>query len=903
MNNTKSTLTVVIGDATRPKIEKIKDFKTSFFQDSYQKAFTLVSDIVSNFNEEKDENTRNDYYQQIRNNIIAFAGDRGSGKTSCLQTVYQVLGCYDNTSLKYIVDLFENEFKEKIRKNFDDVTFQTLPTIDPSYFEENSNILEIVLANMFSTFKEHASKTQASNNNESYLEKKRNLVTCFQKAKDTLDTINNEEIKSSNDSIEKLSALSAGINMKQQMTDLVEKYLEYFEKNDYINKRNHKILLIAIDDMDIQTEHAFKMVEQIRKYLIIKNVIILVGVKLTQLTDIIKQAYYENYKTIIDKQSLSDTVEDMAGRYMSKLIPYNHRIFLPDLEIELNRPIKIDTEYFDRIDMAVLHLIYRKTRYMFYNSDTGTSLVVPRNLRDLLNLCSLLYGMKTIYKDKENKDDENKNKDKEDKVEDYITLIQKNRIQFRKYFIESWCYEHLDSEKYMFIQEVMSSSIENINKKIIDYLGDICEQNKVFIDRRLCHINNRVYNVSLADVDYFLDKIDCIGNKPIISYFVFALRSIYSMLLYETFEKDDIDSQYRDEQFEIRLGINKENHKNISKALRRENKLLTYSNYERLLGGELLLIENAFNRPPKSDGEQIQMVGVRDNKLVVISQRDELQVSNLIHHHNIDIGLLKQVYQYAIYQPNTLNINDVIEKTFPRDLAFNICEFFLLTTYSTKSNANYRQDKHCYYDNFPDEILWKSNPEADNIAIYNSPSILFNIVKYYNYYKQFKRLPYNNTNSFLIFWNFMSDKYFKQSLIRKMLYFNLENTQNKNEDTKFQNKNIEQIFVRNLEMLENLHDYLPYTGKQNLSQNDKIWEIITFFFNKFSEFEFYLYPKEKNGESKIVSFNVFKEVCSFFNELEKDYNETAKEYFMKIFNPIQKEDKNSTKQQAKVGNK
>ena len=45
MNTTKNTLTVRIGDSTRPKVEKIEDLRESFFHDVYQKAFSLVDDM------------------------------------------------------------------------------------------------------------------------------------------------------------------------------------------------------------------------------------------------------------------------------------------------------------------------------------------------------------------------------------------------------------------------------------------------------------------------------------------------------------------------------------------------------------------------------------------------------------------------------------------------------------------------------------------------------------------------------------------------------------------------------------------------------------------------------------------------------------------------------------------
>lgn len=77
-------LIFIKGDETRPKIENLNDSETlneSIFADIYTRAFRLIDEIA---NQPSDNN---EPHSRERNNIVAFIGERGSGKTSCLRSL------------------------------------------------------------------------------------------------------------------------------------------------------------------------------------------------------------------------------------------------------------------------------------------------------------------------------------------------------------------------------------------------------------------------------------------------------------------------------------------------------------------------------------------------------------------------------------------------------------------------------------------------------------------------------------------------------------------------------------------------------------------------------------------------------------------------------------------------
>ena len=79
------TFTYVVGDEIKPKIELPETLKTSLFSNIYKKSFSLINRIT----EQVKSNKNTFKYIENSNNIIAFVGDRGAGKTSIMMSFYQ----------------------------------------------------------------------------------------------------------------------------------------------------------------------------------------------------------------------------------------------------------------------------------------------------------------------------------------------------------------------------------------------------------------------------------------------------------------------------------------------------------------------------------------------------------------------------------------------------------------------------------------------------------------------------------------------------------------------------------------------------------------------------------------------------------------------------------------------
>lgn len=190
-------------------------------------------------------------------------------------------------------------------------------------------------------------------------------------------------------------------------------------------------MVISIDDIDLNIKGAYEMVEQIRKYLLSEQCILFVSLHINQLINVVA--------TYLDKEDSPYNrleTEDMATKYVTKLIPLDNRVIMPKTYDFCDKRLQIYKKHedlapstiYNSVKEAVVQLIYNKTRYLFYNSKGGVSPIVPNNLRSLRHLIGLLYNMENFVDN---------------------ATSEANKHAFKAYFFQTWIYQ-LDKEDQKF---------------------------------------------------------------------------------------------------------------------------------------------------------------------------------------------------------------------------------------------------------------------------------------------------------------------------------------------------------------------------------------------------------------------------------------------------------------------
>ena len=302
-------ITVKVNEEFR--IKMITDFtQNEFFYNAFVKAKNELECIVKDTTTYHD--SPNDTMFDFSNNIIAFSGDRGQGKSSAMLSFSNVLSnCKSSSSKDFLGEL--------LSKN----NYIVLDRIDPTKFENNDNILLIILAKIFNKFCDLWKNSDKTN-----MVQYSNLLEQFQLCYDEIMTIKNieEHEYAIGNALEKLGRIGDSGNLKKDLWKLLQDFFA-FENNCTLKptNRSNNYLVIQMDDTDLNAEKAYTIVEDIRKYFMIPNVIILMAIDINQLTKAIEQYFISNYERY-NKHYANEFVEEhrqIAVKYIDKLIYFH----------------------------------------------------------------------------------------------------------------------------------------------------------------------------------------------------------------------------------------------------------------------------------------------------------------------------------------------------------------------------------------------------------------------------------------------------------------------------------------------------------------------------------------------------------------------------------------------------
>lgn len=395
-------LTVTKGQEFKLSL-KDKIEENDIFYNQYLEAADLLEDIVAS---DESDKLADWMKTETENNIIAFCGERGEGKSSAMFTFINAV------------------FNEEVRKNSTVFTqcenvkntiFSEPIVIDPSAFDNVHNVLDIIIASLYRKFSDKYDVSSEQFDNY----RREKLLNEFQKVYKDISLINDpakmlEEEYDYEGSIEKISKMGESLRLRRDLSNLVKLYLDYMMKERVYTRCISKKLLIAIDDLDMCNANAYKMAEQIRKYLIIPDIVIVMALKIEQLQLCVQEENFKNYSNVLKNQGRIEgamiDVEDMAERYIAKLIPKSRRIYLPNVRYienakisyqKKNEEIIYEDKMTNSLNASLLDLIYMKTGMRFLLNEEKLNWLQPDNLRDTVNLITLLGDMKIPENDSE----------------------------------------------------------------------------------------------------------------------------------------------------------------------------------------------------------------------------------------------------------------------------------------------------------------------------------------------------------------------------------------------------------------------------------------------------------------------------------------------------------------------
>lgn len=484
-----------------------KDFATSIFAEQYKQALQICQSIWNEQNKVGSDSS----------NIIAFCGNRGEGKTSCLSTIRNILSHRDL--------YFSAQDDLNIRLNIPENEFKVLEVVDPLFFDKNHNLIELLLGQMIAEIIQI--EKQEDCNAKVLMEQRNDLLKRFEGVKRRLKILKRDSRQEEYDELENLDDLAAGVRLREELDSLFCAYARFFRT---------KKVVICLDDVDLNMTEGYQMAEEIRKYLSgLHSCIVMMALRVEQLEKLVMSYMRTNLTSSVFVADI--TIRHMAQRYVTKLLPLANRVVMPNKNNLAEKEICIydgDKSVSPSLLVKdfVVELIYKKTRFIFVN---GSELcpIVPTNLRALRHLIGELWSLNDANQATE---------------EEFVT----NKAIFKEYFYRIWT-QCIDERFRKDIESIIyNDNLLTTNKITIVLLSKVCSQIKseqvqnqnIKMMNAILNSSNAFCNVSVGDVFFLIRFAEQNVVTKELKNVLFFIKSFYSIKLYELYDIISSDEKY-----------------------------------------------------------------------------------------------------------------------------------------------------------------------------------------------------------------------------------------------------------------------------------------------------------------------------------------------------------------------
>ncbi len=399
--------------------------------------------------------------QGLVSNIIAFMGARGSGKTTALNEFNRILGKHDEYIAKHGKVLLPNRQSQDQKCTGG---FHVLKSIDASLLEKDEDIIELIWANMFKDF-EHTLK--GSSNCREYREYReyreeatRSIVDQFDKVYKSYKQSKEKQVMLGDTVLAKLKNLASSLKTKEFCDELIEKFLKYMHyRTD--GQDNNFFLVVTVDDLDLNLESGYRILENLYRYLNNPYVVVLIAVDYLQIKMISNRHFIENFHVKGKKDELlyARHAEELSGDFLVKVLPLSNRVYMPDYRNILNKAIIVGADRSNFLKQFILGKIAEKMGIYYDAVGLKWHFSVPKTLREIVQYNDLLESLYDIS-------------DVECGTEEIIRRYEANHERFNRNISENMGSRILNLQQQELFDKILGRNIERRAEYAVNFLNN-----------------------------------------------------------------------------------------------------------------------------------------------------------------------------------------------------------------------------------------------------------------------------------------------------------------------------------------------------------------------------------------------------------------------------------------------
>ena len=493
-----------------------------FMYPAYQQALFALKEILSNADDFNPNDMCNELYSYSQN-IIAFSGKRGQGKTSTMLSFSSAMAQNKLNNPSDPKDMFFGKY-----------SFEVLPPIDPTIMESTQSILTIILSRMYHL----AESAWAGIRNRGFSghgpseSQKNELLELFQICLTSINAIKSRE-ENKVRSLQAINEVSDSSHLKKNIYILTQKLLKFISDSERDPK---KFLVMQLDDTDFQVCKGHEILEDIRKFFSIPNVVILMATDMSLLRSVILQHYISIFEPSLKYKSKGvRDLEQIESKYVDKMIPPVYVVHLPKLEDSVlhygskmticytdrdsKKNILVDPNKNEKEDLfsaqeLILRFIYKKTGIVFAVPSSYYHNIIPTTLRGLVQLLSLLSSMDDIPSiDPTKIAGEGGVEYLKKALRSRINIQEKNIPLFENYFLNEWVYAKCSHNRIASIHALANYTGSNRIRFAVKHLSETYS------------IRPKSEKIGYIDFTKYLKDIEEKYREVEDYYYIFAIRT------------------------------------------------------------------------------------------------------------------------------------------------------------------------------------------------------------------------------------------------------------------------------------------------------------------------------------------------------------------------------------------
>ena len=396
---------------------------SEFFYNAYQDAKYQLQEIVlasyrNQKREQKEPTTKRriELLHEYPNNVIAFCADRGRGKTTAMLSFSNALEALGNSPENRPQDFWGT--LPAVEHPLD-ARFEVMAPIDPAAMENTDSVLQQIISQLFENFCREAKRRSRYESGGKKCDREE-LSDKFQKCAQAIDALYKSEKTPDTlieDELDKIAEIGQSGKLLLLLHEMINKYLDFMQ-----NDEGPKLcLVVQIDDADMDIGRSYQILEDVRKYLGLPRVIVLMATNLQQLETTVEQHFLKEYEHGLKYGDSMITVErchEIAVLYLEKAIPHPRRIYLPDIGETIRQHLsQLRVNYQEPDDPSngsadakeskllsengtyqeqLLELLHRKTGMVFTFGQDYLHNLLPAHMRELCQFLPFFVSMEDV---------------------------------------------------------------------------------------------------------------------------------------------------------------------------------------------------------------------------------------------------------------------------------------------------------------------------------------------------------------------------------------------------------------------------------------------------------------------------------------------------------------------------